>query len=44
MVTLEQRFKTLLGEYAFTVTALQHQIEELQRELKELKEKHETNI
>lgn len=34
---LEERFKKLLGEYAFQVTVLQHQLETLQSELAELK-------
>jgi cell division protein FtsB len=37
---MEQKIKALLGEYAFTVAALQVQIEKLQDEIKELK-KHE---
>ncbi len=35
---MEQKVKTLLGEYAFTVAALQHQIEQLQEEIKKLNE------
>jgi len=32
---MEQKVKALLGEYAFTVAALQVQIEKLQKELEE---------
>ncbi len=35
---MEQKIKTLLGEYAFTITALQHQVEQLQEEIKKLNE------
>ena len=38
---MEQKIKTLLGEYAFTITALQHQIEQLQEKLKEYEDKSE---
>lgn len=34
---MEQKIKTILGEYAFTIAALQHQIETLQTELEDLK-------
>ena len=34
---MEQKVKALLGEYAFTVAALQVQIETLQKELNDLK-------
>jgi hypothetical protein len=38
---LEQKIKTLMGEYAFAVATLQHQLEAAQNEIKELKEKYE---
>jgi hypothetical protein len=34
---MEQKIKQLLGEYAFTVAALQLQVETLQKELDECK-------
>lgn len=34
---MEQRIKTLLGEYAFAIAALQEQIDQLQKELEECK-------
>jgi uncharacterized protein YoxC len=34
---MENKVKALLGEYAFTVAALQHQIETLTKENDELK-------
>lgn len=34
---MEQRIKSILGEYAFTIAALQHQIETLTKEIEELK-------
>lgn len=34
---MEQKIKTILGEYAFTIAALQAQIEQLQQELEECK-------
>lgn len=34
---MEQKVKQLLGEYAFTVAVLQHQLETLQKEVEELK-------
>lgn len=36
---MEQKVKALLGEYAFTVAALQHQVEQLQEKLKEYEDK-----
>lgn len=36
---MEQKIKNLIGEYVFSITALQCKIEELEKELKELKEK-----
>lgn len=36
---MEQKVKTILGEYAFTVAALQHQVETLSKELEDLKKK-----
>ena len=38
---MEQKVKALLGEYAFTITALQHQIEQLQEKIKEYEDKPE---
>ncbi len=38
---MEQKVKALLGEYAFTITALQHQVEQLQEKLKEYEDKSE---
>ena len=35
---MEQKVKALLGEYAFTIAALQVQIEQLQEEIKKLNE------
>lgn len=34
---MENKVKQLLGEYAFTVAALQHQVETLTKELEDLK-------
>lgn len=34
---MEQKVKSLLGEYAFTVAALQHQVELLTKENEDLK-------
>lgn len=34
---MEQKIKVLLGEYAFTIAALQHQLEDLQKQLEEFK-------
>lgn len=36
---MEQKVKSILGEYAFTVAALQHQVETLSKELEDLKKK-----
>ena len=36
---MEQKIKALLGEYAFTVAALQAQIEQLQEKIKEYENK-----
>ena len=36
---MEQKVKSLLGEYAFTVAALQVQIEQLQEKIKEYEDK-----
>jgi FtsZ-binding cell division protein ZapB len=36
---MEQKIKTLLGEYAFTITALQHQVEQLKEKIKEYEDK-----
>jgi len=36
---MEQRIKQILGEYAFSVAALQHQIEILTKENEDLKKK-----
>lgn len=36
---MEQKIKSILGEYAFTVAALQHQVETLSKELEDLKKK-----
>lgn len=42
---MENKVKQLLGEYAFTVVALQHQIETLQKEVEDLKkDKNVRNI
>lgn len=38
---MEQKVKTILGEYAFTVAALQHQVELLQKEVEDLKKSKE---
>ena len=35
---MEQKLKALLGDCLFTITALQHQIEQLQEEIKKLNE------
>lgn len=35
---LEEKFKKLLGEYIFQITVLQHQMEELQKELNTCKQ------
>jgi len=34
---VEQKIKNILGEYAFTIAALQHQIESLNKEVEDLK-------
>jgi hypothetical protein len=34
---MEQKIKNLLGEYAFTISVLQHQLEQVQRELEDLR-------
>lgn len=34
---MEQKIKNLLGEYAFTIAALQHQYDIVQKELEECK-------
>jgi hypothetical protein len=38
-MTLEDKFKKQLGEMSFTITVLQHQLEETQIELNNLKSK-----
>ena len=40
---MEQRIKQILGEYAFTVAALQHQLEAVQKELEDLKKDKDEN-
>ena len=37
-MTLEDKFKKQLGEMSFTITVLQHQLEETANELNSLKE------
>lgn len=36
---MEQQVKTILGEYAFSVAALQHQVLTLTKEIEDLKKK-----
>ena len=36
---MEQKVKALLGDYAFAIAALQHQIEQLQEKIKEYEDK-----
>lgn len=40
---IEDKVKTILGEYAFTIAALQHQVETLTKELEELKKDKKKN-
>ena len=39
---MENRIKQTLGEYAFIVLALQHQVETLQKEIEDLKKEDTT--
>lgn len=39
---MEQKLKAILGDYAFTIAVLQHQIELLNKELEELKKTKES--
>jgi hypothetical protein len=39
---IEQKLKQLLGEYSFTIVALQAQVDELKKEIEELKCKQPT--
>lgn len=36
-MTIENNLKTLLGEYTFQVCVLQHQVDELKKEIEDLK-------
>jgi phage host-nuclease inhibitor protein Gam len=36
---MEQKIKVILGEYAFTIAALQEQVDQLQQKIKEYEDK-----